>query len=86
MQIGGTPLFLWVDGQMVNLSLCQGVCYYEDEEDGWVVSFNMVDEFIFSHHETEDEAKRALLAVYEVLNTRGCVVSAEPTVPTDVSA
>jgi hypothetical protein len=74
MQTGGTPLFLWIDGQMVNMTLCQGVCYYHDEEDGWVVSFNMMDEFIFSQHDTEEEAKAALLAVLTVLQARGFVV------------
>jgi hypothetical protein len=74
MQFGGTPLFLWIEGQMVNMSLCQGVCYYQDEEDGWVVSFNMVDEFIFSQHETEEEANLALLAVFDVMQARGCVI------------
>lgn len=59
---------------MVNMSLCQGVCYYEDEEDGWVVSFNMVDEFIFSQHETEEEAKAALEAVFTVMKARGHVI------------
>jgi hypothetical protein len=77
MQFAGSPLFLWVDGQMVNMSLCQGVCYFYDEEDGWVVSFNMIDEFIFSQHGSEEEAKQALLAVHAALFERGYVVKVE---------
>jgi predicted RNase H-like HicB family nuclease len=77
MQFAGSPLFLWVDGQMVNMTLCQGVCYFYDEEDGWVVSFNMIDEFIFSQHGSEDEARQALLAVHTALNDRGYVVKVE---------
>jgi len=77
MQFAGSPLFLWVDGQMVNMTLCQGVCYFYDEEDGWVVSFNMIDEFIFSQHGSEEEAKQALLAVHAAMYDRGYVVKVE---------
>ena len=73
MQFAGSPLFLWVDGQMVNMTLCQGVCYFYDEEDGWVVSFNMIDEFIFSQHGSEEEAKLALVAVHTALKARADV-------------
>ncbi len=76
MQTAGTPFFLWIDGQLVNLSLCQGVCYFEDEEDGWVVSFNMMDDIIYSHHGTEEEAKAALEAIYDVLDAKGCMAAA----------
>lgn len=62
---------------MVNMSLCQGVCYFYDEEDGWVVSFNMIDEFIFSQHASEEEAKQALLAVHAAMHERGYVVKVE---------
>ena len=77
MQFAGSPLFLWVDGQMVNMSLCQGVCYFYDEEDGWVVSFNMIDEFIFSQHESEEEAKQVLVAVHAALYERGLVIKVQ---------
>ena len=69
---------------MVNMSLCQGVCYFFDEEDGWVVSFNMIDEFIFSQHESEEEAKEALVAVYEAMNARGFVIEAKGAAPAGV--
>ena len=65
---------------MVNMTLCQGVCYFYDEEDGWVVSFNMIDEFIFSQHESEEDAKQALLAIHAALHERGFVVKVEDVV------
>jgi hypothetical protein len=74
MQSAAAPLFLWIDGQMVNMALCQGVCYYRDEVDGWVVSFNMIDEFIFFKHDSEEQAKVALEAVLTVMKARGFVV------------
>lgn len=65
---------------MVNMTLCQGVCYFYDEEDGWVVSFNMIDEFIFSQHESEEAAKKALVAVHTALHERGLVIKVEDSV------
>ncbi len=62
---------------MVNMTLCQGVCYFYTEEDGWVVSFNMIDEFIFSQHGSEEEAKQALLAVHAAMHERGYVIKVE---------
>ncbi len=70
-----SPLFLWVDGQMVNMALCQGVKCYEDDEDGWVVSFNMLDSCISSYHESEPEAEKVLAAVYGVMQAHGYTLS-----------
>lgn len=75
MNTAASPLFVWIDGQMVNMALCQGVKCYEDEEDGWVVSFNMLDSSIVSYHESEHEAQTMLASVFGIMQAHGYTLS-----------
>jgi hypothetical protein len=75
MQNVPSPLFLWVGEQMINMALCQGVRVYEDEEDGWTVSFNMLDQSIDCYQESEEEANAVLEAVYGVMQAQGLAIA-----------
>jgi hypothetical protein len=80
MKSGASPLFLWVDGTIVNLALCQGVSVTEFEETeteygGWKLCFNMLDQSIDIDHESEEAANQQLEAVYGVMQAHGYAIS-----------
>ena len=75
MNTGASPLFLWVDGNVINLALCQGVYVTETEESGWILCFNMLDESIDVAFDSEEAANQKLQAVYGVMQAHGCAIS-----------
>ncbi len=75
MNTGASPLFLWVDGNVINLVLCQGVYVTETEESGWILCFNMLDESIDVAFDSEEAANQKLQTVYGVMQVHGCAIS-----------